>query len=176
MRVSDPSYLLLGLLILALIVAGPMLRSWLGRRAAEAGRRVDDRYAAEKLEGALRELGTTLVIDAPEPLARRIVDEAVAGGRRDYRVGGDGRYGIRYLEADDTIAELVPVPGGTLFRVETFREYLGFPQTASLWRDLRTRVAAAAENHRATVSPGPPTAYARGDLVDDRDARWTRAG
>lgn len=170
----DPTaYLLLGLPILALIIGGPLLKSRLGRRASEAGERAGKRFADEKLDQALDELGSTLVIHAPEPRAREIVASAIAGKQREYLVRDDGAYGIRFVETDDTVVRLVPVTEGTRMQIETFREYFGFPQTVQPWAALRERVASAAEAREVTVAEGKPLEYVRGEAIDDRNARWT---
>lgn len=59
-------------------------------------------------------------------------------------------------------------------RVETFREYLGFPQTAPLWRELRALVAAEAATRQIEVADGPVSVFERGPVLDDRNARWFR--
>jgi hypothetical protein len=167
-------YLLLGLPILALIIGGPILKSRLGRRASEAGDRAGKRFTDKQLHAALGELGTTLVIHAAESRVREIVASAIAGKQREYVIRSDGAYGIRFVEPDDTIVRLHPVTEGTRMQVETFREYLGFPQTVQLWTDLRTRVSSAAEDREVTVADGKPVGYVRGELIDDRNARWVQ--
>lgn len=172
--VDTPLYLLLGLLIVALIIAGPLLKRWLNRRVSEAGDAAGNRFAAAQLVKTLGEFGTTLVIHAPEPLARQIVASATSNTLKDFAIRNDGGYGIRFVEPDDTIIRLVPDPEGTRMQVETFREYMGFPQTAPLWIDLRARVASAAGAREISVAEGAAVEYLRGELIDDRNARWER--
>jgi hypothetical protein len=167
-------YLLLGLPILALIIGGPILKSRLGRRASEDGVRSGRRFASDKLDTALGELGTTLVIHAAEAGAREIVASAIAKKQREYVSRGDGTYGIRFVEPDDTVVRLVPVTDGCRMQIETFREYFGFPQTVQLWTDLRSRVASAAGARDVSVTEGTPARYVRGEPIDDRNARWVR--
>lgn len=171
-----PLYLLLGLLILALIIGGPLLRSRSKRRAAQDGEHTGNRYAAARLAETLDVLGTPLVIHAPEALAREILASASATvtAREECTIREDGGYGIRFAEPDDTIVRLVADPEGTRMQVETFREYLGFPQTAQPWTDLRSRVASIADARGVTVGDGATIGYRRGPLLDDRNARWER--
>lgn len=169
-----PLYLLLGVLILALIIGGPLLRSRSKRRAAQDGEHTGNRYAAARLAETLDVLGTPLVIHAPEPLAREILASATVTAREECTIREDGGYGIRFAEPDDTIVRLVADPEGTRMQVETFREYLGFPQTAQPWTDLRSRVASIADAHGVTVGDGATIGYRRGPLLDDRNARWER--
>jgi len=171
--VDNPTYLLLGLLVLALIIGGPFLKGWANRKAASAGENAGKKFAASQLVKVLPEFGTTLIIHAPEHSAREIVAEAAAKKPKDFPARADGGYGIRFAEADDTIVRLVPDPAGTRVQVETFREYMGFPQTAPFWTDLRERIASAAGAHDTAVSEGPRLEYLRGALLDARNARWT---
>lgn len=173
MAVDTPLYILLGLLILALIIAWPLLKGRLNRRVSEAGDRAGKKYANAQLVKTLGEFGTTLVIHAPEPVAREIV-AAGAAAQKHVALRDDGTYGIRFVEPDDTIVRLVSDPDGTRMQVETFREYLGFPQTAPLWTELRSRVATAAGEREVSVAEGTAVAYVRGALIDDRNARWER--
>ncbi len=174
MPVDAAPYLLLGLPILALIIGGPILRSRMGRRASATAAKAGKKFADEKLETALGELGTTLVIHAPEPRAREIIASVVAGKERQYVIRSDGGYGIRFVEPDDTLVRLVPVTEGTRMQIETFRDYFGFPQTVQFWTELRARVTAAAEAHEVTVAQGMPIRYVRGETIDDRNARWVQ--
>ncbi|MFJ6533869.1 hypothetical protein [Microbacterium sp. NPDC091662] len=167
-------YLLLGLPILALIIGGPLLKNRLRRGASEAGDRAGKRFATEQLDAALDELGTTLVIHAAEDRAREVVASAMAKKQREYVIRSDGAYGIRFVEADDTVVHLVSVAEGTRVQIETFREYFGFPQTVPLWTDLRARIASAAGAHGVAVTEGPAVRYIRGERVDDRNVRWVR--
>lgn len=166
-------YLLLGLLILALIIGGTRLRSRVSREAVGAGAGATGRYAATRLAQTLDELGTSLIVHAPEPLAREIVSSATATQVK-VSVRDDGSLGIRFMEPDDTIVALVPDREGIRLQIETFREYLGHPQTAALWTDLRAAVASAARVRGVAVEDGEQIRYRRGPLLDERNARWER--
>lgn len=174
MPVDVVPYLLLGLPILALIIGGPLLKSRLSRSASEAGDETGRKFAAAKLATMLDEFGTTLVIHAPEPLAREILASAIAKKQREYVIRSDGGYGIRFIEPDDTIVRLTADPEGARLQVETFREYMGSPQTGPLWTELRSRVATAAGAREIPVAAGEPIGFLRGALIDDRNARWVR--
>lgn len=173
MAVDNPTYILLGILVIALVIGGPFLRVWARRKAAAAGENAGRRFAASQLVKVLPEFGTTLVIHAPEDAARRIVAEAAGTKPKEFSARADGGYGIRFVEPDDTIVRLVPNGAGTRVQVESFREYMGFPQTVSSWVDLRKRIAATATTRGATVSEGPYVEYLRGALLDADNARWT---
>lgn len=170
-----PTLLLFGLLILAIIVGAAFLRAWLNRSTAAAGRRAGDRFARDQLDKALADFGRTLRIHAPAPEARELLTMAAAAGK-DFLPLEDGAIGIRFVDPDDTVVRVTADPVGAVLRVETFREYMGFPQTTALWTELRSRVAAAAGARGITVSDGPPVSYVRGALLDDRNARWSRSG
>ena len=174
MAVDILLYVLLGLLIVALIIAGPLLTRRLNRRATAAGDRARRKFVATQLVKTLDELGTTIVIHAPEHLAREIVAAATDTKQKEFTVRDDGGYGIRFVEPDDTIIRLVADPEGTRMQVETFREYMGVPQSAPLWTDLRSRVAAGAGARQVAVTEGTRIEYLRGELIDDRNARWAR--
>lgn len=169
-----PLFFLLGLLILALVVGGVLLQRGVRRGAAAAGDRAGRRFIASRLQAALGELGTPLVIHADEAQVRAILAEAILTPRQEYRLLDSGDYGIRFGEKDDTVVRLHPDPAGTRMQVESFREYLGFPQTVALWTALRARVAATAATRGVTVGDGEATTFTRGPLLDDRNARWIR--
>lgn len=172
MPVDNPTYILLGLLVLAIIVGAPFLRRWANGKASAAGERAGRRFAATQLVKVLTEFGTTLVVHAPEHTAREIVGEAVAAKPKDFSVRDDGGYGIRFVEHDDTTVRLVPDPAGSRVQIETFREYMGFPQTAPFWTELRGRITAAAASRGVAVSEGPHLEFLRGGLLDAKNARW----
>lgn len=169
---ENVTYLLLGILVLVLVVGGPFLRRWLRTKATRAGENAGKKFAASQLVKALAEFGTTLVIHAPESVAREIVATAAAKKPKDFHPRADGRYGIRFVEPDDAVVRLVPAPDGTRLEMESFREYMGFPQTAPLWKDLRTRVSAAAAANEVSVAEGPRREYRRGALLDEKNAAW----
>lgn len=173
MAVDIVAYILLGLLVLAIIVAAPFLRRWTNDRAAAAGEKAGRRYTAGRLTDVLRELGTTVVVDAPEQTVRDLLTAAVAARPRDFSSRSDGGYGIRFVEDDDTVVRVVADPAGTRMQVETFREYLGFPQTAPQWTALRTLLADSAAERGIDTAEGPHLEYLRGALLDPRNARWT---
>ncbi|WP_149084381.1 MULTISPECIES: hypothetical protein [Microbacterium] len=166
--------LVLVAIIIGLIVGAALLRGWVRRSASSAGERAAGRYTAARMDEILADLGSTLVIHGSPIAAAEIVHDAVAGRAKSFTPLADGTLGIRFVEPDDTIAGLVPGPGGTLLRIETFRDYLGFPQTAPLWRELRGLVTANAAARGVTVSDGPVSVFERGSLLDDRNARWFR--
>lgn len=166
--------LVLALCILGLIVGAAFLRGWVRRSGAAAGARAGARFTATRMEAILADLGATLMIHASPAVAAGLLDRAVATRGKDFHLLPDGAIGIRFVEPDDTIVRLQPGPAGTLLRIETFRDYLGFPQTAPLWRDLRGLVIAEAAARRIEVSEGPVQVFERGPLLDDRNARWLR--
>lgn len=167
-------FLLLGLVILAIIVGAAFLRPWLNRSATAAGERAGRRFAQEQVQRALAEFGTTLRIHAPAAEAQAILATARQTRSKDFLSLGGETIGIRFVEPDDTVIRLLPDGDAMLLRVETFREYMGFPQTAPLWKDLRSRVTAEAEARGVPVTAGPSASYSRGPLLDDRNARWSR--
>ena len=171
---ETPLVLVLGLLIVALIVTGVLLRGWVRRRAAVAGRRAGARFTSARMREILDELGATLVIRASPAVAADLLRAAAAARGKDFTRLADGDIGIRFVETDDTIVRVAPDPAGALLRVETFRDYLGFPQTAPQWKELRALVTAEAAAHGIAVTDGPASAFERGPLLDDRNARWTR--
>lgn len=167
-------FLLLGLLILVLIIGWPIVRRRSARGASAAARTSARRFLDAQQAKALDALGSTLVVHAPEPVAREIVAAAVANSAQHFSIRSDGGYGIRFVEPDDTIVRLVAVPEGMRMQVETFREYLDGPRTVPLWKDLRSRVAAAAGERETSVSAGEGGGFRRDGLIDGRNARWVR--
>ncbi|WP_336501495.1 hypothetical protein [Microbacterium paraoxydans] len=160
--------------ILGLIVGAAFLRGWVRRSASSAGQRAGARYTAARTEEILADLGATLVVHDSPTAAADILRTVVADRGKSFSLLADDALGIRFVEPDDTVARLVPGPEGTLLGVETFREYLGFPQTAPLWRELRALVAAEAATRQIEVADGPVSVFERGPVLDDRNARWFR--
>ena len=160
--------------ILGLIVGAAFLRGWVLRSASSAGQRAGARYTAARTEEILADLGATLVVHDSPTAAADILRTVVADRGKSFSLLADDALGIRFVEPDDTVARLVPGPEGTLLGVETFREYLGFPQTAPLWRELRALVAAEAATRQIEVADGPVSVFERGPVLDDRNARWFR--
>lgn len=168
----DPTIILLGILVIVLLFGAPFFKRWANRKAAEAGENAGRKFSAKQLVKVLVEFGTTLVIHAPEETAREIVTAAAAQKPKDFSARADGGFGLRFMEPDDSVVRVVGDPAGARVQVETFREYMGFPQTVQLWQDLRTRVSAAAAERGVTVTEGPHLEYLRGHLLDPKNARW----
>lgn len=152
--------LLIIAIIVVVIVAAFLLPRWMRRSTDAAGSRTRRRLEDAERERILRELGATIVIQAPMPVAREIVDEVVDRMPRKFTTLADGGYGIRFLEEDDAIARLVETPDGARLQVERSREYLGMPKGAQFWSDLRAAVAAAAESRGITVAEGAGDGFA----------------
>jgi hypothetical protein len=126
------------------------------------------------MEEILADLGATLLVHASPTATAELLRVIVEERGRSFSLLPDGALGVRFVEPDDTVARLVPGSAGTLVRVETFREYLGFPQTAPLWRELRALVSAEAATRGIEVADGPVSLFERGPELDDRNARWFR--
>lgn len=153
-------------LIVAVIVLAIFLPRWIRRSSRSAGERTEQRVTASRLEEILGELGSTVVLHAPEPVAREIIDGIVLQQPRKFTVLADGDYGIRFVEPDDSLVRLVEDPDGTRVQIERFREYLGKPQTTEFWADLRSRVASAASARGVATTAGPALRHRRDDATD----------
>ena len=81
-----------------------------------------------------------------------LVDAIVLQRPRQFTVLGDGGYGIRFVEPDDAIARLSSDDAVTRLEIERSREYLGMPQGAGFWNDLRALVAARARAEGIVVT------------------------
>ncbi|KAA0960144.1 hypothetical protein FQ142_14990 [Microbacterium sp. ANT_H45B] len=156
--------------IVALLVLAALLPRWVRGSAGAAGRRAERRLADAQLAPILDELATTVVLQAPEPTVREIIDGLVVQQPRRFAMLDGGRYGIRFVEPDDAVIRLHADAEGTRMQVEGFREHLGRPNTAEAWADLRTRAASAAEARGIDAHPGPPLPHRRGD-----DGSWVRS-
>lgn len=155
--------------IIAVIVLAVFLPRWVRRSSGSAGDRESRRISASRLDETLRELGTTIVLRAPEAVTREIVDGVVLQQPRKFTVLPDGGYGIRFVEPDDTIVRLVAAEDGTHLQVEGFREYLGAPKTTQFWAELRSRVVAAATARSIAAEAGRDVRHRR----DDTTESWT---
>ncbi|KQQ65024.1 hypothetical protein [Microbacterium sp. Leaf320] len=156
-------------LIAAVIVLAIFLPRWVRRSSRTAGERAEQRVTASRLEELLGELGSTLVLHAPEPVAREIVDGVALQQPRKFTVLPDGGYGIRFVEPDDSLVRLVEDQGGTRVQIERFREYLGRPQTTEFWADLCSRIASAASARGVATTAGPTLRHRR----DDASGTWS---
>jgi len=156
-------------LIVAVIVLAIFLPRWVRRSSRSAGERTEQRVTASRLEEILGELGSTVVLHAPEPVAREIVDGVALQQPRKFTVLPDGAYGIRFVESDDSLIRLIEDQDGTRVQIERFREYLGKPQTTEFWADLRSRVISAASARGVATTAGPALRHHR----DDATGAWS---
>ncbi len=131
-------------LIVAVIVLAIFLPRWVRRSTTSAGEREEHRIAESRRAESLRDLETTIVLRAPEPVVRELVDAIVLQRPREFTVLGDGGYGIRFVEPDDATVVLVSDGSVTRLQVAHSREYLGMPQGAAFWNELRKLVTARA--------------------------------
>jgi len=173
---NDALYLLLGLAALVLVVGGPFIKRWASRKGAQIGESAGQRYAEGKLPGALAGLGATLVLETTEPAAAQVVETAVATKPKRFRSQGDGTYTAKFVETDDVEIRLVPAGSGTQLQVESFRDYLKFPQGLREWEDLQERVTTAAQQAGVPVRPGAVRTYVRTDQIDNSNWRWRPSG
>jgi len=150
-------------IIVAVIVGAMFLGRGLRRSVARSGSRYGRRTTDERVNGILADLGTTLVIHAPAPAAREIVDRVVLQQPRKFALLDDGGYGIRFVEADDAVVHLVDDAAGTRMQVVRTTERLGMPQNVEFWKELRSRVASGAGARDISVADGPQHDFARHD-------------
>lgn len=155
--------------IIAVIVLAIFLPRWVRRSSGSVGDRESRRIADSRLDETLRELGTTVVLRAPEGVTREIVDGIVLQEPRKFTVLSDGGYGIRFVEPDDSVVRLVGVDDGTRIQIERFREYLGMPKTTQFWAELRSHIAAAASARGIPIEEGSGIGHHR----DDATGSWT---
>ncbi|MGN7950321.1 hypothetical protein ACTJKH_16395 [Microbacterium sp. 22215] len=155
--------------IIAVIVLAVFLPRWVRRSSGSAGDRESRRISTSRLDETLRELGTTIVLHAPEAVTREIVDGIVLQQPRKFTVLPDGGYGIRFVEPDDTVVRLIEAEDGTHLQVEGFREYLGAPKTTQFWAELRSQVVAAATARSIVAEAGRDVRHRR----DDTTGSWT---
>lgn len=156
--------------VAAIIVIAMLLPRWIRGSSGSRGRRAGRRSEQDQLVTLLDELGTVVDLHTDPSTAREIVDGAVRVEPRKFTILGDGVYGIRFVEPDDAVAHLVPIDGGSRLQIVEFREYLGRPNTAGFWRDLRTAVTERAEG-RGVALPAPPSPspFRRSE---DPEPRW----
>lgn len=156
----------------AVVVLAMLLPRWIRRSSDSTGRRAGRRFEQERLLEILDVLGTTLVLEASESTASEVVDTVVRRDPRRFTVLDDlGGYGIRFLEADDAVAVLAPVEQGMRLQIDRFREYLGRPNTAGFWADLRARAEAEARYRGIATATGASLRYER---VTGEEPVWTR--
>ncbi|MFK4853385.1 hypothetical protein ACI3KT_17240 [Microbacterium sp. ZW T6_19] len=150
-------------IIVAVIVGAMFLSRGLRRSVSKSGSRYGRRTTDDRVNGILAELAATIVIHAPEPAARDILDRVVLQQPRKFSLLDDGGYGVRFVEADDAVVRLVDDAEGTRMQVVRTTERLGMPQNLEFWRELRSRVTAGAEAQTISVADGPQHSFARHD-------------
>lgn len=164
------SPLLLFALVAAIIVIAMLLPRWIRRSSGTRGRRAGRRFEEDQLVALLEELGIAVDLHTDRRTAREIVDGAARSEPRKFTVLDDGAYGIRFVEPDDAVAHLVPIDAGSRLQIVEFREYLGRPNTAGFWRDLRATVTEGAQAHGVAHSTPPsPSLFRRSE---DPEPRW----
>ena len=154
-------------LIVVVIVLATLTPRWVRRTSSSAGRRTGRRYEEERLTGILTDLGATVVLHTSPETARDIVDAVAGADARRFAILYGGGYGIRFLDEDDAVARLVPDADGIRLQVEQFTEYLGMPNTAGFWGELREGVEAAADARGVQTTAGPTAVHVR-----DASGRW----
>jgi len=150
-------------IIVAVIIGAMFLSRGLRRSVAQSSSRYGRRTADARVNGILAELGATIVIHAPEPAARGILDRVVLAQPRSFSLLDHGGYGIRFVEADDAVVRLIEDAAGTRMQVVRTTERLGMPQNLEFWNELRSRVTSGAEEQRIPVTEGPHHGFARHD-------------
>ncbi|WP_091229870.1 hypothetical protein [Microbacterium sp. 3J1] len=153
-------------LIAVVIVLAMLLPRWVRRSSATAADREERRLTEPRTAAALDTLGTTLVVLAPEPVVRELVDSIALQHPRAFTPLPDGTYGIRFAEPDDAVARLVEVDGGTRLEVVRFREYPGMPNSWGFWSELRDRVQSGARERAIETTEGSPLRFDRGSGAD----------
>ncbi|WP_144876733.1 hypothetical protein [Microbacterium sp. 1.5R] len=156
--------------VAVIIVLALLLPRWIRRSSEARGVLAGRRFEEEQLRSILDALGTTVELQTEPDTARRLVDAAAGQEPRKFTILGDGVYGIRFLEADDAIARLVPTARGARLQIVEFREYLGRPNTAGFWTDLRTAVTEAASARG--IAHETPAATSLFDRDDGHRPTW----
>lgn len=131
-------------------------------------------YGDRKLPAALAALGETLVLEADQAAATRVVEAAVATRPKRYRVTGPGTYTAKFVEHGDVHVRLVVAGSGSQLQLQSFRDYLGFPQGHREWDDLRERVTVGAARAGVPVRAGESVAFERREQVRPDNWRWVR--
>lgn len=177
---DNPMYTLVGIGLIVIIFGAPFFKRWANRKASAVGERAGKRFADhqvakanEKLPELLNEIGTTIVLTVPFEQAREIVETAAAKKKRDYKDLDATTFGIRFTEPDDGAVTFEQDDLGTRVQVERFREHLGYPMIAPLWKKFRDNIAEAAAAAGVTSAPGPVQTYVRGRIIDDKNSEWT---
>lgn len=160
-------------LIVAVIVLAMLLPRWIRLTSRSAAARETRRLSEPRTAAALDVLGDTLVVSAPEPVVRELVDTIAMQRPRAFTILPDGGYGIRFAEPDDAVVRLLAVPDGTRVQVSGFREYSGMPNSWAFWTELRTHVRALAEEQGIASTEGPRVRFDRGP---GNDPTWTVVG
>ncbi|OAN43254.1 hypothetical protein [Microbacterium sp. H83] len=159
--------------IVVVIVLAMLLPRWIRRTSGSAAERETRRLAEPRTAAALETLGTTMVVHSGEPVVRELVDSIALQHPRAFTILPDGTYGVRFAEADDAIARLVEVDGGTRVEISRFREYAGMPNDWAFWTELLRRVQAGAEARGLATTAGPRLRFDRGR---GSDPLWSAVG
>jgi hypothetical protein len=134
---------LIGIGIVALIVAMNAFKFWSRRRLRETAqqRRVTE------VPKMLAEFGQSIILEA-DPTAVTTLIEALPKSKAKQL--SPGVWGINYAARDDILIEVRPTDGGSEVLVVSVREYLGFPQGLDMWRAFADKLVQAA--HAAGVA------------------------
>ncbi|WP_229053842.1 hypothetical protein [Aeromicrobium sp. Leaf350] len=171
---NDVLYFVLAAVLLAFVWFLPKIRRRARGWGNEVGTRASEAYADGKLPGALAALGETLVLETDESTAARVVETAVATKPKRYRALGGGAYTAKFVEHGDVEVRLVPAGSGAQLQLESFRDYMKFPQGRREWDDLRERVTAAAAAENVLVRAGELLTFERREQVEESNYRWRR--
>ncbi|GAA1729614.1 hypothetical protein [Aeromicrobium alkaliterrae] len=171
---NNTLYVVLGAALLVLVWFLPRIRRRARRWGNDVGTKAGQKFADNRLPGALAGLGATLVLETNQESAAQVVSAAAATKPKRFRSETPGLVTAKFVEADDVRVRLVPAGSGTQLQVESFRDYMQFPQGLREWEDLQQRVTAAAQAAGVPVRPGGVVTYERTQQLDASNWRWTR--
>ena len=160
---DSPALLVVIAVIVAVVVAAFFLPGWLRRSTRTTGERAGRAEARSRTGSVLEELGSTIVLHAPEREARDLVDGVVRQHPRMFTPLDDGGIGIRFVDHDDAVARLASTGDDTVLQVVRSRELMGAPKGTEFWGELRSRTSAAAARRGIAVTAGPRVTLVRHD-------------
>ena len=136
---DNVKYLLILLLVIALPVAGSVLKRMANAKGDELGRR----RLANRTVQALEQLAVSLDVAADPAAAARLVTE-VADTMKKWRRAGELEWHREVLYPADIVVRLDPTETGCRLAVVRTHESVTVPQGVRDWERFRDAVAAAA--------------------------------
>jgi hypothetical protein len=156
---------LIGIGIVALIVAMNLFKFWARRKMRETAQQ----RRATEVPKMLAEFGQSIILDTDPATVEALI---AALPKSKAKQLSPGVWGINYAARDDIVAEVRPTDGGSEVLVVSVREYFGFPQGLDIWKSFADKLLQAASAANVATRRGSHRFQRREGATAIDSATW----